>query len=85
MVAKWCDQVMRLSDQRLQWADLVRLGLDATSYLEGLDPQPSRLPLFFWGPPTGAAFIGHQLKATAPEIQLSKEERGVYKPSTILT
>ncbi len=53
-------------------------------YLQGTNPR-QRLLLFYWGPLTGAAFIGHQLNATAPEIQLFEEERGVYTPSMSLT
>ena len=53
-------------------------------YLQDLDERPERLLLFYLGPLTGAAFIGHHLNATVREIQLFEEDFGNYAPSMTL-
>jgi hypothetical protein len=44
-------------------------------------PRARQVLLFYWGPASGAAFIGHNLNATASAIQLHEEQNGEYFPS----
>lgn len=44
-----------------------------------------RLLLFYFGPLSGACFIGHQLNAVAREIQIMEDQQPGYAPSFLLT
>jgi SMODS-associated and fused to various effectors sensor domain len=43
-----------------------------------------RLMLFYFGPLSGACFIGHQLNAICPEIQIMEDQQPGYAPSFLL-
>jgi hypothetical protein len=45
----------------------------------------TRLLLFYFGPLSGACFIGHQLNAIAREIQIMEDQQPGYAPSFLLT
>jgi hypothetical protein len=64
--------------------DLVRLSLDVKGELQKLVPHAKCVLLFYWGPASGAVFIGHHLNAVAGEIQLHEEQGGEYIPSITL-
>jgi hypothetical protein len=59
-------------------ADAVRAGVFS------LSPRPDEVQLYYWGPASGAVFIGHALNAVAPRIQLFESEFGRYLPSIVL-
>jgi SMODS-associated and fused to various effectors sensor domain len=59
-------------------ADVVRNAVLA------LDDRPEDVLLFYWGPATGAVFIGHALNGVARRIRLFEEEFGTYLPSITL-
>ena len=61
--------------------DLVRLAIDIKGELQKPVPHAKRVLLFYWGPASGAVFIGHHLNAVASEIQLHEEQGGEYVPS----
>lgn len=65
-------------------ADLVRLADVVKAELQRLVPRAQRVLLFYWGPASGAVFIGHALNAVAGEIQLHEEKDGGYVPSFLL-
>jgi CBASS immunity sensor of nucleotide second messenger signals len=44
-----------------------------------------RLLLFYYGPLSGACFLGHQLNAVAREIQVMEDQQPGYAPSFLLT
>jgi hypothetical protein len=46
-----------------------------------LGRRPRRLLLFYFGPLSGAAFIGATLNAVAPEIQVYEDQVPGYAPS----
>lgn len=64
--------------------DLVRLADVVKAQLQRLVPRAKRVLLFYWGPLSGAVFIGHALNAVAGEIQLHEEKNGEYFPSFTL-
>ena len=43
-----------------------------------------RLLLFYFGPLSGACFLGHQMNAIAPEIQVMEDQQPGYAPSFLL-
>jgi SMODS-associated and fused to various effectors sensor domain len=45
----------------------------------------SRLLLFYFGPLSGACFLGHQLNAVAREIQIMEDQQPGYEPAFLLT
>ena len=45
----------------------------------------TRLLLFYFGPLSGACFIGHQLNAVAREIQIMEDQQPGYAPSFLLS
>jgi hypothetical protein len=47
--------------------------------------QATRLMLFYFGPLSGACFLGHQLNAVAREIQIMEDQQPSYAPSFLLT
>ena len=47
--------------------------------------RATRLLLFYFGPLSGACFIGHQLNAVAQEIQIMEDLQPGYAPSFLLT
>lgn len=47
--------------------------------------QATRLMLFYFGPLSGACFLGHQLNAVAREIQIMEDQQPGYAPSFLLT
>lgn len=49
-----------------------------------LGHRPQRVLLFYFGPLSGAALIGHQLNAIAGEIQLYEDQAPGYAPSFLL-
>lgn len=49
-----------------------------------LPARPEDVLLFYWGPASGAVFIGHALNGVAPRIRLFEEEYGTYTPSITL-
>ncbi len=50
----------------------------------GLDPRPEQVHLFYFGPASGAVFIGHALNGLAREVRLYEEDLGRYLPSITL-
>ena len=49
-----------------------------------LGHRPQLVLLFYFGPLSGAAFIGHQLNAIAGEVQLYEDQAPGYAPSFLL-
>ncbi|MEP7215437.1 MAG: SAVED domain-containing protein [Anaerolineaceae bacterium] len=45
----------------------------------------TRLLLFYFGPLSGACFLGHQLNAVAREVQIMEDQQPGYAPSFLLT
>lgn len=64
--------------------DLVRLATVVKAELQGLLPRAKTLLVFYWGPASGAVFLGHHMNAVAPAIQLHEEKDGDYVPSFLL-
>jgi hypothetical protein len=44
-----------------------------------------RLVLYYFGPLSGACFLGHRLNAVAPEIQIMEDQQPGYAPAFVLT
>jgi hypothetical protein len=44
-----------------------------------------RLVLYYFGPLSGACFLGHQLNAVASEIQIMEDQQPGYAPAFLLT
>jgi hypothetical protein len=44
-----------------------------------------RLLLFYFGPLSGACFLGHQLNAVARQIQIMEDQDPGYAPAFLLT
>jgi SMODS-associated and fused to various effectors sensor domain len=44
-----------------------------------------RLLLFYFGPLSGACFLGHQLNAVARQIQIMEDQDPDYAPAFLLT
>jgi hypothetical protein len=65
--------------------DLVAVADAVRAAVQGLDERPADVLLFFWGPASGAVFIGHALNGVAPRIRLFEDEFGTYSPSITLT
>jgi hypothetical protein len=65
--------------------DLVAVADAVRAAVLGLDLRPEDVLLFYWGPASGAVFIGHALNGVAPRIRLFEEEYGTYSPSITLT
>jgi hypothetical protein len=61
--------------------DLVRLASVVKGTLQSLRPKARSVLLFYFGPASGAVFIGHRLNAVADEIQLHELRSGNYLPS----
>jgi hypothetical protein len=66
-------------------ADLVAMARCVKSALQSLQPRAKHLLVFYRGPASGAAFIGHQLNAVAGDIQLFEEKLGEYAASFSLS
>lgn len=64
--------------------DLVAVADAVRAAVLGLDPRPGEVFLYYWGPASGAVFIGHALNGVAPRIRLFEEEYGTYIPSMTL-
>jgi SMODS-associated and fused to various effectors sensor domain len=47
--------------------------------------RATRLLLFYFGPLSGACFLGHQLNAVAREVQIMEDQQPGYAPSYVLT
>lgn len=47
--------------------------------------RATRLLLFYFGPLSGACFLGHQLNAVCREIQIMEDQQPGYAPSFLLT
>jgi SMODS-associated and fused to various effectors sensor domain len=47
--------------------------------------QATRLVVFYFGPLSGACFIGHQLNAIAREVQIMEDQQPGYAPAFLLT
>jgi hypothetical protein len=47
--------------------------------------RATRLVLFYFGPLSGACFIGHQLNAVAREVQIMEDQQPGYAPAFLLT
>jgi hypothetical protein len=47
--------------------------------------RATRLMLFYFGPLSGACFLGHQLNAVAREVQIMEDQHPGYAPSFLLT
>ncbi len=65
--------------------DLIAVANAVRGGIQRLDHRPTEVLLFYWGPASGAVFVGHALNAVAPRIQLFEEEFGRYLPSVTLT
>jgi hypothetical protein len=64
--------------------DLVAIADAVRTAVLGLENRPEEVFLFYFGPATGAVFIGHALNGIAPAIRLFEEEHGTYLPSITL-
>jgi hypothetical protein len=64
--------------------DLVRLATVVKAELQGLLPRAKTLLVFYWGPASGAVFLGHHMNAVASAIQLHEEKDGEYIRSFLL-
>lgn len=47
--------------------------------------EAQRLLLYYFGPLSGACFLGHQLNAVAREIQIMEDQQPSYAPAFVLT
>ncbi|HZF11314.1 MAG TPA: hypothetical protein VFE33_21180 [Thermoanaerobaculia bacterium] len=47
--------------------------------------EARRLLFYYYGPLSGACFLGHQLNAVAREIQVMEDQQPGYAPSFLLT
>ena len=65
--------------------DLVAVADAVRAAVLGLDKRPEDVLIFYWGPASGAVFIGHALNGVAPRVHLFEEEFGAYIPSITLT
>lgn len=65
--------------------DLVAVADAVRAAVLGLDPRPEQVHLFYFGPASGAVFIGHALNGLAREVRLFEEDLGRYLPSITLT
>jgi SMODS-associated and fused to various effectors sensor domain len=63
---------------------LSRLADSIKTAIQAIEPRPSKVLLFYWGPASGAVFIGHALNATVNEIQLHEDDHGTYVTSILL-
>lgn len=61
--------------------DLASIAQAVRNAILTLDERPEDVLLFYWGPASGAVFIGHALNGIAPRINLFEEEFGEYIPS----
>ena len=65
--------------------DLTALAQQLQSRMRSaLGHRPRRVLLFYLGPLAGAAFIGANLNAVAPEIQVHEDQNPGYAPSFTL-
>ena len=65
--------------------DLVAVADAVRNAVLSLDDRPEQVLIFYFGPATGAVFIGHALNGIAREVRLFEEEHGTYFPSITLT
>lgn len=67
--------------------DVVAFACDAKQLLRTFVAEHGarRLLLFYFGPLSGACFLGHQLNAVAREIQIMEDQQPGYAPSFLLT
>jgi len=67
--------------------DVVAFARDAKDHLRAFVSEHGarRLLLFYFGPLSGACFLGHQLNAVAREIQVMEDQQPGYAPSFLLT
>ena len=65
--------------------DLTAIAASVRNSILTLDERPTDVSLLYWGPATGAVFIGHALNGVAPRIHLHEEEFGAYTPSITLS
>lgn len=68
-------------------ADVAAFAHDAKERMRAFVKEygASRLLLFYFGPLSGACFLGHQLNAIAREIQIMEDQQPGYEPSFLLT
>jgi hypothetical protein len=68
-------------------ADLVALADGAKRLMADFvkRTKAERLLLFYYGPLSGACFIGHRLNAICKEIQIMEDQQPGYAPSCLLT
>jgi hypothetical protein len=65
--------------------DLIAVADAIRAAVLGLDPRPDQVHLFYFGPASGAVFIGHALNGLAREVRLFEESLGRYLPSIVLS
>lgn len=76
-----------LGPSRLRSAgDIVALARQAKHYMREFVKlwNAKRLLLFYFGPLSGACFIGHRLNAVCREIQIMEHQQPGYAPSFLL-
>jgi hypothetical protein len=64
--------------------DLLAVANAVRTAVLALDPRPEQVHLFYFGPASGAVFIGHALNGLAREVRLYEEDLGRYLPSITL-
>lgn len=64
--------------------DLAAIAQAVRTSILTLIERPQDVLLFYWGPATGAVFIGHALNGVARRVRLFEEEYGTYSPSITL-
>lgn len=67
--------------------DVVAFARSAKEHLRSFAKahRATRLLLFYFGPLSGACFLGHQLNAVAREVQIMEDQQPGYAPSFLLT
>ena len=66
--------------------DVVALVIETKSYLQAFVKKwnATRLRIYYFGPISGACFIGHRLNAVCREIQIMEHQQPGYLPSFLL-
>ncbi|MCZ2073599.1 MAG: SAVED domain-containing protein [Bryobacterales bacterium] len=86
-------RVLFLRPNRQLGRDCLRSAADAVALARGVKEQlrsfvkrsgATRVLLYYFGPLSGACFIGHQLNAVCREVQVMEDQQPGYAPSFLL-
>jgi hypothetical protein len=93
-VSRAAGEVLFLRPDRALGRDCLASAGDAVAFARGAKERlrafarehgARRLLLFYFGPLSGACFLGHQMNAVATEIQVMEDQQPGYAPSFLLT